>query len=408
MPERKIIPIAYDTFPHYRAGVNRALAHSKSHRFLFVGGVSGGEGSNIEPWRVPEGVPFMRVHNCFLAGRVLFQSKVIRLALRRDIESMIFLGSAHFATTWLSAAAARLTGKRVLFWSHGWTSPDLGVKKICRLAFYRLAHGMLLYGHHAKRIGIRMGWRPEDLHVIYNSLDYSAQVATRQAVHEAELTTTRESFFGARAGNPTLICAGRLIAMRRLDLLLEAMCRLKKEGRPVNLLLVGDGPEGALLRNCAQCSGLTVHFHGSCYDESVLARLFMASDLLVMPGRIGLAAIHSLGYGTPVLTHDDPHDQGPEWEAVIPGFNGAHFAHNDSSDLARAISEWFKRAPERDEIRERCYEVVDRFYNPATQVELIERALEGKAADESEWEKFYGGRRGLAAQPPNQAFATLF
>jgi glycosyltransferase involved in cell wall biosynthesis len=406
-PGRELVPIVYHFFAHYRAGVNRALTGSGKYDYLFVGDVSGEAASGIEAWQPPKEARFLKVHNLLLADRVLFQSKVVRLAFRRDIKSLIYLGSAQFVTTWLSAAVARLTGKRVLFWGHGWTAPDRGLKRICRLAFYRLAHGMLLYGHHAKQIGMQMGLRPENLHVIYNSLDYPAQVARRQAVREEELTNIRKSFFGQGAGNPTLICAGRLVAMRRLDLLLDAMCLLKREGRPVNLLLVGDGPERSALGHRTESGGLAVHFHGSCYDESELARLFMASDMMVMPGRVGLAAIHSLAYGTPVLIHDDPNDQGPEFESVIPGFNGAHFAHNDGSDLARAITDWFQCAPARDQIRRRCYEVVERFYNPTAQAALIERALDGEPADDSEWEKFSADRRALALGTAGSPFTLV-
>jgi glycosyltransferase involved in cell wall biosynthesis len=390
MLKRELVPIAYHCFPHYRAGVNEALIRSRKYEFVFVGDLPARSGGDIEAWQVPDQTKFLAARNFILCGRAYFQPGVIRVAFRKDLQTIIFLGCAQFITTWLAAAVARLTGKRVLFWSHGWISPDRGIKKASRMAFYRLAHGMLLYGHHAKHIGVQAGLRAENLHVIYNSLDYPAQVAIRQAVREEELIKVRNELFGARAGKPLLICTGRLIPMRRLDLLLEAMRYLKVEGNDVNLLLVGAGPEAAVLETRAKRDQLSVHLYGACYDERILARLFMASDMLVMPGRIGLAAMHSLAYGTPVLIHDDPSDQGPEWESIIPGFNGAYFAHNDSRDLARVIQEWLKGGPGREVLRKQCYEVIERFYNPASQAARIERALDGEPADDSDWEVFCG------------------
>jgi len=399
MPAVPIIPIVYLFVPHYRSGVNRALLDSRRYDYLFVGdlgGRAGGSGGQIEAWRSPKAENFLRVHNYYL-GRALFQPRVVRLALRRDIRQIIFLGGAEYVSTWVAAAAARLTGKQVYFWTHGWTSRDVGLKKSCRLAFYRLANGMLLYGHHAKRIGIDMGFRAESMHVIYNSLDYPIQQAVRQAVRLEELRQVRHSLFESCADVPMLICTGRLIPMRRLELLLDAMRILKAAQYPVNLLLVGDGPEAEKLKANAQHNGLSVHFYGPCYDERTLGRLFMAADLLVMPGRVGLAAMHSLAYGTPVLIHDDPNDQGPEWEAVIPGYNGAYFAHNDSQDLARSLSNWLAVPRDTQQLHERCHEVIERFYNPAVQAALIERALDGKAADDSDWERFSASRRTMAA-----------
>ena len=386
--------MVYPFFAHYRNAINRKLNESKHYRYLFVGDRMGKE--EIKEWNPSGDISFLETRSVTVKG-LLFQSGLVRLAFRKDVSQIIFLGDAHYATTWLSAALARLTGKRVWFWTHGWTHLDKGLKGMIRLVFYRLAHGLLLYGHHAKEIGIRVGFRQEAMHVIYNSLDYPNQVAMRESVREEDLTGLRASLFGPLANSPTLICTGRLIPMRRLDILLEAMLQLTEEKKAFNLLLVGDGPEAVTLKKQAHRRGLSLHFFGPCYDESLLAMLFMASDMLVMPGRIGLAAIHSLAYGTPVLTHDDPNDQHPEWEAIIPGFNGAYFARNNSRDLARVLGDWFSHPPDRAVIRQRCYEIVERFYNPVTQAELIERALNGAPAHDSEWEAFRHARRARSA-----------
>ena len=176
--------------------------------------------------------------------------------------------------------------------------------------------------------------------------------------------------------------------MRQLDILLDAMVQLEKQNYPINLLLIGDGPDISALENQAKRQGLSVHFYGSCYNETVLSRLFMASDLMVMPGRIGLAAMHSLAYGIPVVVHDNPDDQGPEWESIIPGYNGAHFAHTDSKDLAKVLRLWLENKPDRKLMRERCHEILTQFYNPITQARLIERAVSGEPADDWDWKQF--------------------
>jgi len=390
--QKRLVPIVYHFFPHYRAGVNHELVRSQKYDFLFVGSRIALSGNGIKEWSPPNGVKFLATKLTHPFGRGLFQSHVIRLALRHDIHSIIFLGCAEFTTTWIAAACARLTGKRVYFWTHGWTESDHGLKKYIRIAFYRLANALLLYGHHAKKIGLNCGFSSDRMHVIYNSLDYDAQITARSTVKHEELSAIRASFFSAQATRPLLICTGRLVPMRQLELLLAAMEHLAEEGFPVNLLLIGDGPSKLALQSQAERSGLAVHFYGACYDEALLARFFMGADLLVMPGRIGLAAMHSLAYGTPVIVHDNPDDQGPEWEAIIPGYNGARFAHADSRDLARAIRQWLENSTDRQLTRARCYEVLERFYNPVTQAILIERALDGHQADDSIWDKFCQSR----------------
>jgi len=389
---KPLVPVVYTFLAHYRTGVFRELMHSDEYDIMFVGSVKDPGAHGIKCWEVPAGTTFLATTHCFLFGRWILQSRTIALALRSGIGSIIFLGEVYNISTWIAAGFARLTGKRVYFWSHGWTEPDRGIKRYIRVAFYRLAHGMLLYGHHAKQIGIQFGFKKERMHVIYNSLDYTAQIAARESVKEEELLGIRETLFPAQHTRPMLICTGRLIPMRRLEILFEALDLLQNEGFSVNLLLVGDGPHRTALESYAQRRNLSVHFYGACYNEALLARFFMASDLLVMPGSIGLSAIHSLAYGTPVIVHDDPNDQGPEWESIIPGFNGAHFAHGDSKDLARCIRGWIRTVRDRQVIRANCHEVVDRFYNPTSQAALIRRALDGKLADDSLWEEFLRDR----------------
>lgn len=384
MPEKELVAIVYPFFAHYRDAVNSKLNESKRCRYLFVGARTGRDG--IEVWKPSNDFAFLETRNVTVMG-FLFQSGLIRLAFRRDVKQIIFLADAHYVTTWLAAFLARLTGKRVLFWTHGWTKVDTGLKRIFRLVFYRLAHDLLLYGHHAKNIGIQEGFLPEHLHVVYNSLDYPAQVTERQSVTETAIAKVRSTLF-KNPQYPLLIYIGRLTLNLRFHLLLDALSLLKRQGFEANLLIIGDGPARSGLLSRAVREGLNVNSYGACYVEAVLAGLLMAADLTVVCGRVGLTGIHSLAYGTPVLAHSDPEDQHPEWESIISGYNGCYFAKDDSHDLARAIREWLAEAPERKQLRRQCCEVVNRFYNPEYQAAQIERALDGEPSTDAEWEAF--------------------
>jgi len=298
------------------------------------------------------------------------------------VTAIVFLGDVHYATTWISAILARLTGKRVLFWTIGWHRDEWGLKDFIRRTFYRLASGLLLYGHFARRLGIVRGFAPEKLYVLFNSLDYSAQLRAKAAVSAAHLATTRGEQ-SVLPGRPLLICVTRLVAKRGLDLLLDAMVHLKHLGLPMNLLLVGDGPERATLEDIAVRNRLAVRFHGPCYDETLLAAMVMAADATVAPGMVGLAAMQSLAYGTPVVTHGDWNKQAPEWEAIIPGVDGVFFRYGDSKDLARAVRECVEQLGHGSIARSRCGETIARFYNPAAQREVIDRAVDGSPAEDS-------------------------
>ncbi len=146
-------------------------------------------------------------------------------------------------------------------------------------------------------------------------------------------------------------------------------------GRPVDILLVGDGPERASLETLAGQLGVSVNFYGACYDETVLADLIYGADLTVSPGKIGLTVIHSLSYGTPAITHDNLDEQMPEVEAIIPGVTGALFRQNDARALATCIDDWLSSGRDRATVRLACRSVVEDVWNPATQRDLIDRAV---------------------------------
>jgi glycosyltransferase involved in cell wall biosynthesis len=172
----------------------------------------------------------------------------------------------------------------------------------------------------------------------------------------------------------------RLTRACRYDLLLEAVAQLGDSGRHIEICLIGTGPEEADLRRQAERLGVDLVLPGAVYDERLLGEQIFAADLTVCPGKIGLSAIHSLSYGTPVVTHGDLDSQMPEVEAIAPGVNGTLFERGDTAALAAAIRSWMIEPTEREAVRDRCIEVVEERYNPIKQAELIDATVSAVCA----------------------------
>ena len=373
--------IVYHFFPHYREGVLRELERHSEHQFVLAGDRDTTD-STIRAARTPASMEYVVCPCRPLPGGATWQSGLIQLARRPDIDTIIYLGCPEFASTWVSAAVARLSGKRVLYWTHGWTRRDKFFRSLAKRAFFRLAHSLLLYGNIAKKLGMECRFPEERMHVIYNSLNYDQQSRIRDGIGPEELRNVRRYLFPDPT-DPILICTARLTAACRFDLLLNAQRLLLAQGHPVNVLLVGDGPERARLQDAAKDLGWRVRFYGECYDEPLLARLIMAADATVSPGKVGLTAIHSMAYGRPVITHQNFDRQGPEVEAIVPGRTGDLFCEGDVWDLAEAIHRWTPAAAPAAQVRADCIRIVERFYNPSYQRRAIDRALNGERAPKS-------------------------
>lgn len=277
-------------------------------------------------------------------------------------------------SSWHNLILSRLRGQKVYIWTHGWYGRESFLKKIIKRLYSALSDGMLLYGNYARNLMIENGFNPKKLHVIYNSLDYEVELGIRQRLKPSDIY---RDIFGN--GDPVIIYIGRLTAYKDLERLIDAVSRLYKNGPACNLMLVGDGEMRQQLEQQVKTLKLNrrVHFAGACYDEQKNAEYIYNADVCVSPGNVGLTAIHTMMFGTPVLTHDTFKYQGPEFEAIRPGLTGNFFRFRDTEDMTRAIADWLSsHTDDRETIRRNCYAEVDGKWNPHHQIGIISSAID--------------------------------
>lgn len=379
----KKIGIVYPYFAHYRRPVLQELCELLSNDYEIE--LLADEEAEIPALRMinlaefSKGIcSFQKLHNVWL-GRWLWQFGLLRSVLCNKADAIIFLGQFNFISTWFAVLLAKFMGKKTLFWSHGVYGNESGLKRLIRVTFYRMADGMLLYGDYSKKLLIDLGMDPRSLEVIYNSLDYSKQKELRDLKSESCVTEVKARLFGSGdLMQPYLIFVGRLTSVKRLDLLLKAVAKLKQRGRAVNCLIVGEGPEAEMLYHLTESLGIVeqVNFYGASHDEEELSELIYSADLCVAPGNVGLTAMHALVYGTPVLTHGDKCWQMPEFEAIIAGVNGNFFERDDLDDLVDKAEALLKTcADDRSMMRTACYKIIDEKYNPSYQSQVIRQMI---------------------------------
>ncbi len=314
------------------------------------------------------------IKNVLLFGPVYYQRGVIRLLFNKNYDKYIITGETYSISTFLFLLLAKFTRKKVYLWGHGCRGNESPINIFIKRVSSLLYDGFFLYGNYAKRLLVDRGIDEGKLHVIYNSLDYDMQKNNRDRVEQSDIY---EQYFDNNC--KTLFFVGRLTRSKRLDMLIDALGKLKAEGYIYNLVLIGGGDEEESLRNYVSLSGLSdnVWFYGECYDEKLLSKLIYNADLCVSPGNIGLTAIHSLAYGTPVITHDNFEKQGPEFEAIVENETGLFFKYESVASLTEKIQEWFAltKKETRDSIAEKCYHIVDEKYNPHRQIEMLKSVM---------------------------------
>jgi glycosyltransferase involved in cell wall biosynthesis len=372
-------------FAHYQWGLVHELAHHADHEYVFYGDTRDPAGTGIAPlpaeWR--DLVDYRPVRTWQPAVHLALQPAAMRTALSAEYDAFIFEGSLEHPTTWIAMQLARARGKRVLLYTHGWRREDTNATlRATRLAFYRQADALLLYGFRAKSIGRSLGIMPDGMHVAFNSLNYREMVVLRDTVSQDQSLAVRERLFG-NGELPVAIYVGRLIASKRVDLLLEGCAKVAARGYRLGLLIVGDGPERKSLEDKAMRLGIPTHFAGALHDERELCSLISASMVMVVPGYVGLSAIHAMTYGVPIITNDDLDSHSPEVEAIIPGRTGEFFRSGDPDSLAEALLPFLATSGGRASYSPCCKEMVDRYYNPAFMRSVFDRAVSGRPAEDA-------------------------
>ena len=296
--------------------------------------------------------------------------------LKKDYDVYFMLGSTRNLSLFLFGILKKLfyPKKRLYFWTHGFYGKESRLEILLwKRPLLKLANAIFPYSEYSKQLMIREGFSPERLHPIHNSLDYDEQLKLRKSLKHSEIY---KKHFGNN--NPVLIMIGRLNLRKHLDMLFEAVNILKQRSVLYNIVLIGDGEDRLQLERIANEMGLTNNtwFYGACYDEKQNAILLSEADMCVVPGDIGLTAIHALMFGVPVISHNCYKYQGPEFEVIKPDQTGDFYEFGRVDSLAETINNWFKKHKrDREIVRKACYDEIDNFWNPYFQMSVIKENL---------------------------------
>ena len=145
------------------------------------------------------------------------------------------------------------------------------------------------------------------------------------------------------------ISVGRLMAHKRVDLILEALTDVP--GRTLGI--VGTGPERDRLQQKAEDLSLMsrVTFLGDIENHDELLSLVKAASVFVLPSEregFGIAVAESLGLGTPVITSD--HSDNEAQKLVNDSSTGSVVPAGNALEVANAMNYWCSNPPAKSAI----------------------------------------------------------
>ncbi|MCK4824025.1 glycosyltransferase [bacterium] len=364
--------------PHYRNCLWQVMVADSEIEFHFFFGKPIREGIKVIDFNSADWKNYLnRIHyvrNIRIGGLLIWQFGVIKEVFKTKWNALIFLGDFHIISTWIAAILARILHKPVYYWTHGVYGNESKLKFLLRRIFLSIANRHFIYGNYSKNLLIDSGFDASKLYVVNNSLDYDRHLQIRNRVIDNNYYSSRQFFKNPTL--PILIFIGRLTPQKKLELLIHAVKRLNAEKDSVNLIVIGDGPMKEKISDLSAGFEETIHLYGPSYDESEIGFLVANASLCVSPGNVGLTAIHSLSFGTPVVTHNNFSNQMPEFEAIEEGVTGAFFEENSIESLVKTVDTWMKKKSLREsEIINACHMRIDSLYNPHYQLSMFKSAL---------------------------------
>lgn len=360
-------------FPDYRKELWKLLINSKEINFhiFFSNQNYRGIGSKYldSTFSKVEREKLHNIKHILFFKNIIWQRGVINTILNKEHDSIILLGDMKILSNWIAILICKLTGKEVCLWTHGIYGNENLIKMQLRILFLSLADQIFLYENRAKNILLKKGFSENKLKVVFNSINLDEQTKA----YKKHLT-----FVNKNEHNKifNIIFFGRLTRIKRVDILINAVIKLNTKYLSYKLSIIGDGPEKNNLLKIVKSLNAEkyISFYNATYTEDEIAKFFLNSDLLVSPGNVGLNAVHSLSYGTPVITHNKFENQMPEHEIIIESFNGLFFEYNNHESLAYKIQHWFSNHHNKIS-REKLRNQLIKTYNPKFQTEIFENSL---------------------------------
>ena len=195
---------------------------------------------------------------------------------------------------------------KLIFWGHGFNhqaSAGVGswLKEQYKKRLLRCADGFFAYTQPVARYAQQQGVAVNQITVLNNSIDttmFAGQVEHFRR-QQSRASPSPQMSPHAKAPGFTLLFCGALYPDKKIPLLLQTAKTLADQKLLKRLIVLGDGPDRALLTGAAAAPWLD--YRGACFGDDKAAA-YAEADLVLHPGLLGLAVLDAFAAGLPLVT----------------------------------------------------------------------------------------------------------
>ncbi|WP_104083294.1 glycosyltransferase family 4 protein [Cryobacterium sp. Y11] len=227
-----------------------------------------------------------------------------------------------------------LWGARLAYWGHGktYTIPVSAAQERLKQWLTRKGRWFFAYTIGGLDAVSAAGYPRERGTVVQNSIDTSV---LKSEIAEIGVETLQGFTRRHDLRGKTALYIGGLDSSKRLDFLIDAVELAHEIDPDFRLLLAGSGTERHKVEARARELPFVTYLGSLFGPDKALA--IKASEIMAMPGRVGLVAVDSFAGGTPIVTTNWAW-HAPEFEYLEAGVNSV-ITGNDEGTYALALIE---------------------------------------------------------------------
>jgi len=265
------------------------------------------------------------------------------------------IGVVSLPFAWLYC---KMKGIHFVLWGHGVNrmagfNPKRSLASLIKLLYLRNADAVILYGNNAQKI-LAKYVEARKLFVAPNTLDTNSLILIRDKLEKEGIQALKK-----KLNIPfkyVLIFIGRLLTEKRPDIFLDIIQNLRQTFHDnIGGIIIGDGPERKNIEEKINHDGLqnNMILLGARYDDFLTGQFLFVSDIMLMPGALGLSINHSFCFDCPVVSFERTNSgpfHGPEIEHVINDKTG--YLAGTTEELTAWITDYLTNNVIKESIRQ--------------------------------------------------------
>lgn len=315
-----------------------------------------------------------------------FMPGIIPYIIKNRPDVVLAVNNVTQLTEYFSLILCKLLGIKFVWWTHAYDhNPNYSgvIKKLkdkYSLFFLSKAERIITFSDAGKEYLIQNGVDASKIVTAPNTLDTDklSELKKRVEMHFDRDEFLSEIFpdYSIEKDPLILLYSGRLKTDKKVSNALNAVKLLNDKGIRVRFFIVGDGEEYDNLKEEATSLGIAnlVSFPGFVFKDEEISKYFLASDLFVMPGYVGLAIVHAFSFGLPIITEKvDFHS--PEIQYLKHGKNGYFVDVDDVIQLTDLIIKLKKNIELRRSLSKAAKSVVENEANVQNMITKMNKAL---------------------------------